>query len=122
MITGPLFLAKSIALWSVDHTPLVTLVTDADMPLGKVRESMMRDLNAVDRRVRRLPCAEGSYSFQGIRGTHVHGRGWKLHVPKDTPLGLAQAIEIATMRDWMDVTPEYPNARVGQEYITGELK
>ena len=104
MITGPMFTADKVHLWKVDNTP-ITIITDADMPLGKVREMLAKDLNAYDRNTRDLPCVHCSESFQGVRGTNVHGRGWKLHVPQAARIGLMQAVEIASMRDWTEVVP-----------------
>lgn len=97
------FDAQNTARWIVDGTP-ITVVTDADIPPGRWRQNMASDLKMQDRGLVTLPCVHWSISFQGKSGTHVHGRSWVLHLPREQKtLGLWQAVEYASTADWTEV-------------------
>jgi hypothetical protein len=97
----PLFNAESQAFWLVDDTAM-TLVSAADLPPGKVRQNMRDDLAKSGRLEVSLPCVHFSDSFLGISGTHVHGRGWKLHQPQGSG-DLWEQAERASLGDWTEI-------------------
>ena len=98
----PLFDACHTHFWAVDGSAL-TVVTDADMPLGRVRENMRNDLAAQRCNEVALPCVHSSKSFLGQTGTHVHGRGWKLHSPDPSGhFGLWGGADYASNADWTE--------------------
>lgn len=102
----PLFNAAEKSYWLVDDTGM-TIVTDASLPLGRVRENMQADLAKSARLLVSLPCVHFSASFQGVVGTHVHGRGWMLHKPTDNRCDLWEMAMFASNADWAEAaSPE----------------
>jgi hypothetical protein len=97
----PLFSAESQAFWLVDGTPM-TVVSNADLPPGRVRQNMRDNLAQARRLEVSLPCVHLSDSFLGSSGTHVHGRGWKLHKPQGSG-DLWEQAERASLGDWTEI-------------------
>jgi hypothetical protein len=101
METPPLFNAKNRAYWIVDGTTM-TLITDADIPLGRIRRAMLDDLAAAARFELALQCIHWSDSFQNVCGTQIHGHGWLLHKLRATG-GLWEQADLASHSDWTEV-------------------
>ena len=97
------FHAQNVAYWRVDGSDL-TLVTDADLPLGQIRQRMVKDAAANSRAEISLPCVHWSNSFLGESGTYIHGVSWKLHKPKTfDKMDLWQSLDYASLADWTEV-------------------
>lgn len=81
----------------------LTLLTDARLPLGRVRENMAGDLSASKLGSALLPCIDFKKPYEG---SCLHGRGWKLSVPKESDIarrgGIWAAAEFASMADWVE--------------------
>jgi hypothetical protein len=108
--------ASRVSRWTVDGTQL-TLETDAAMPVGALRRMMTQDLGDYKRGVRDLAYDFHTTSFAGELGTQIHGRGWKLHVPRSAHAGLSgvrfeaslshslalwEAVTCASLADWTE--------------------
>lgn len=97
------FNAPAKAFWSVDGTKL-TVVTNANIPLKRAQGNMRRNVKSFEQHELMLSCVHWSDSFQGVEGTHVHGHGWMLHVPKNHGGGdLWSLTKLASVTDWTQI-------------------
>lgn len=111
LMAGGILDGDRVNYWNVDGTSL-TLVTDADVPLGLVRENMRQDMAREKHTEGTLRRLHQNQSFQGICGTQVYGQGWKLHMPDgDSHIPLWEAVRLACVAEWSEAEQADRSAR-----------
>lgn len=100
------FRAAKLALWKIDGTPL-TVITDAEIPLGQICKNIRLDIRAQDRLTVSLRVVHWSSSFEGLDGSCICGRGYKLHNPSKSGVDLWEGLRLASIADWTEVTPSW---------------